>query len=230
VVEAAILRPRTTRVANLSVLLFSMGFFSLLLASVLFLTEVWHYSVLQAGLAFAPGPLMVALLSGPAGTLAGRVGPRPLVLVGVVLFAAGCAWWLWRVGTSPAYAADMLPGIVLSGTGVSLTFPILAGAAVSSLPPERSATGSAVFNMSRQIGGVVGVAILVAILGEHAPDLQQFRAGWWFMAATALAAGGAAALVEPLPHRPSTPKEAQCRVHSTVSTLIDRAVADRGGR
>ncbi|MDX6647508.1 MAG: hypothetical protein QOK40_3235 [Miltoncostaeaceae bacterium] len=195
VVEPALLRSRTTRAANLSVLLFSMAFFGLLLASVLFLTEVWGYSVLEAGLAFAPGPLMVALLSWPAGTLAGRIGARPLALSGVVLFAAGCAWWIWRVGESAHYAADMLPGILLGGIGVSLTFPILAGAAVSALPAERSATGSALFNMARQIGGVIGVAVLVAILGEGAPGLDQFRAGWAFMAAAALAAGAAALLI-----------------------------------
>jgi EmrB/QacA subfamily drug resistance transporter len=204
VVEPALLRARATRAANISVLLFSMAFFGLLLASVLFLTEVWRYSVLEAGLAFAPGPLMVALLSGPAGALAGRVGPRPLALAGVGLFSAGCGWWIWRVGASPDYAADMLPGIVLTGIGVSLTFPILAGAAVSALPPERSATGSALFNMSRQIGGVVGVAILVAILGEAAPALGGFRAGWAFMAAASLAAGAAALLVP----RPAAPSQA----------------------
>jgi hypothetical protein len=89
----------------------------------------------------------------------------------------------------------MLPGILLGGIGVSLTFPILAGAAVSALPAERSATGSALFNMARQIGGVIGVADLVAILGEGAPGLDQFRAGWAFMAAAALAAGAAALLI-----------------------------------
>jgi EmrB/QacA subfamily drug resistance transporter len=195
VVEPAILRSRTTRAANLSVLLFSMAFFGLLLASVLFLTEIWRYSVLEAGLAFAPGPLMVALLSWPAGTLAGRIGARPLALAGVTLFAAGCGWWIWRAGTEAHYLTDLLPGLVLGGIGVSLTFPILAGAAVSGLPPERTATGSALFNMARQIGGVIGVAVLVAILGEGAPGLAGFRAGWAFMAAASLAAGVAALLI-----------------------------------
>ena len=79
VVEPALLRPRATRAADASVFLFSMAFFPLLLASVLFMTEVWGYSALEAGLAIAPGPLMVALLSWPAGSLAGRLGPRRLV-------------------------------------------------------------------------------------------------------------------------------------------------------
>jgi EmrB/QacA subfamily drug resistance transporter len=195
VVEPSILRSPTTRAANLSVFLFSMAFFGLLLASVLFLTRIWGYSILEAGLAFAPGPLMVALLSWPAGTLAGRIGARPIALTGVALFAASCGWWIWRAGAVSHYASDLLPGLILGGIGVSLTFPILAGAAVSGLPPERSATGSALFNMARQIGGVIGVAVLVAILGEQAPGLSGFRAGWAFMAAASVAAGLAALLI-----------------------------------
>jgi hypothetical protein len=205
VVEPVILRSRTRGAANASVFLFSMAFFSLLLASVLFMTEIWHYSALETGLAFAPGPLMVALLSWPAGLLAGRIGARPIALAGVAAFTAGCGWWIARVGAEADYASDLLPGIVLTGVGVSLTFPILAGAAVSALPPQRTATGSAVFNMARQIGGVIGVAVLVAILGERAPDLTQFRAGWAFMAAACLAAG-AAALFVPRPRRAEDPR------------------------
>ncbi len=192
VVEPALLREPGPRAANLSVLLFSMGFFGLLLATVLFLTSAWGYSALDAGLAFAPGPLMVALLSGPAGSLAGRLGARPLALTGAVLFAAGCGWWIWRAGAEPGYAADLLPGIIVGGIGVSLTFPVLAGAAVAGLPPERTATGSALFNMARQIGGVIGVAAIVAILGGGALEAGDFRAAWAFMAAASLAAGLAA--------------------------------------
>jgi MFS family permease len=204
VVEPALLRGRTTRAADAGVFLFSMGFFPLLLASTLFLTQVWGYSVLRAGLAVAPGPLMVALLSWPAGLLAGRLGPRRLVLPGVVLFAAGCTWWMWRAGASPDYVGDVLPGMILGGTGVALTFPVLAGAAVSGLPSDRTATGSALFNMARQIGGVVGIAVFVAILGTSAPSLDGFRAGWAFMAASALAAGAVAVLLP----RPATSPDA----------------------
>ena len=199
VVELAILKSRATRAANASVFLFTMGFFPLLLASVLFMTEVWHYSALEAGVAIAPGPLAVALLSWPAGTLAGRIGPRPLVIPGVLLFSAACMWWVWHAGSTPNYLVDMLPSTVLVGVGVSLTFPILASSAVSGLPPERAATGSAVFNMARQIGGVVGIAVFVAIMGSAAPGLSEFRVSWTFMAGAALAAGAMAMLL-PSPH------------------------------
>jgi EmrB/QacA subfamily drug resistance transporter len=204
VVELALLRAPGAAVADAGVFLFSMGFFSLLLSTALFLTDVWHYSTLQAGVAFAPGPLMVALLSGPAGALAGRVGTRPLVLTGSAAFAAGNLWWILRADASPDYLGDLLPGMLLSGIGVALVFPILAGAAVSGLPPGRTATGSALFNTARQIGGVVGVAAFVAILGDGL-DPSGFRAGWAFMAASALAAG---ALAVKLPARVVRPRTA----------------------
>jgi EmrB/QacA subfamily drug resistance transporter len=204
VVEPALLRAPGAAVADAGVFLFSMGFFALLLSTALFLTDVWDYSTLQAGIAFAPGPLMVALLSGPAGALAGRVGTRPLVLAGSAAFAAGNLWWILRAGTEPAYLADLLPGMLLSGIGVALVFPILAGAAVSGLPPARTATGSALFNTARQIGGVVGVAVFVAILGDGLA-LSGFRTGWVFMGASALAAGALALM---LPGRAVRPRSA----------------------
>jgi EmrB/QacA subfamily drug resistance transporter len=188
VVEPALVRAPGPREANAAVFLFSMGFFSLLLVSTLFMTGVWGYSVLRAGLAIAPGPLMVALLSFSAGSLAGRVGPRLPVTLGVLAFATGCAWWVAFAGARPHYATDMLPGVVATGVGVSLIFPVLAGAAVSTLPSDRTATGSALFNMARQIGGVLGVAIVVAILGD-VPDLASYHDAWAFMGAAALAAG-----------------------------------------
>jgi hypothetical protein len=129
-----------------------------------------------------------------------ELGARRLVRPGVVHFAAAGAWWIWGASASPDYLVDMLPSTILAGAGVALTFPTLAGAAVADLPPERTATGSALFNMARQIGGVVGIAAFVAILGSGAPGLEEFRAGWALMAAAALAAGAVATLV-PAPRR-----------------------------
>jgi hypothetical protein len=198
VVEPALVRAPGSREANAAVLLFSMGFFSLLLVSTLFMTGVWGYSVLQAGLAIAPGPLMVALLSFSAGSLAGRLGPRLPVTLGALAFAAGCAWWVAFAGARSHYATDMLPGVLATGIGVSLIFPVLAGAAVAGLPSERTATGSALFTMARQIGGVLGVAIVVAILGD-VPDLASFHEAWVFMGAAAVASGAVTLLTRTVP-------------------------------
>ncbi len=94
------------------------------------------------------------------------------------------------MGTGPSYIAGLLPGLLLTGVGVGLTLPTLIGAAVSALPPQSFSTGSGVVNMARQLGSVLGIALLVAALG--APDdrgwaKNAFVHGWWLMVAAAAA-------------------------------------------
>jgi EmrB/QacA subfamily drug resistance transporter len=190
IVEPKLLEVRSFALANAGALLFFMAFGAMLLSSVLFLTGVWHESVLRAGLQIAPGPAMAALFAVPAGLLAARVGERVTGAAGALLFAIGGAWWISRIGATPNYAGDFLPGMLIGGAGVGLVIPSLTSAATSSLPPERFATGSAVLSMSRQIGVALGVAVLVSIVGTPAPGeaVDAFQDGYTFMTAIALAA------------------------------------------
>jgi MFS family permease len=196
-VEPRLLEVRSFALANLGALLFFMAFGAMLLSSVLFLTGVWHESVLRAGLQIAPGPAMAALFAVPAGLLAARVGERVTGALGALLFAAGGAWWISKIGPTPAYAADFLPGMVIGGAGVGLVIPSLTSAATSSLPPERFATGSAVLSMSRQIGVALGVAVLVSIVGTPAPGeaVNSFQDGYTFITVVALVAAVAMAAI-----------------------------------
>jgi NTE family protein len=158
----------------------------------LFLTSVWHFSILEAGLAVTPGPLVVACVSGPAGKLAGKYGFRRVMMLGFTVFTAGLLWYVFRVGTTPNYPAIWLPGTLVVGLGIGLTFPVLSAAAVSSLEPSRYAVGSAVNQTARQVGGAIGVAILVVILGtptSEAQALHNFRHLWMFCALIAALAG-----------------------------------------
>ncbi len=195
VVEPAMLRVRSFALAGVASLVFSTAFAAMLLAGVLFMTGVWHYSVLEAGLSLSPGPATAAAFAAISGRLPLRVAPGALAATGMAVFACGVGVWLWRIGARPSYASEMLPGQILTGVGVGLTLPTLAGAATASLPPARFATGSAVFTMSRQLGFVLGVAILVAVLGsvDGADPVAPFRAAWTFMV-LALLGGAAAAL------------------------------------
>jgi hypothetical protein len=191
IVEPALLERRSFALANLGALLFFMAFGAMLLSSVLFLTGVWHESVLRAGLQIAPGPAMAAAFAVPAGMLAARIGERVTGALGGLLFALGGVWWLTRIGPVPNYAGAFLPGMMIGGAGVGLTIPSLTSAATSSLPPDRFATGSAILSMSRQIGVALGVAVLVSIIGTPSgPDaaLDAFKDGYTFMLGVALAA------------------------------------------
>jgi EmrB/QacA subfamily drug resistance transporter len=192
VLDLTLFRARSFSVTNVATLLYSMGFFAMLLGNILFLTSVWHYQIIWAGLAVTPGPLVVACVAGPAGRLAARVGFRPVLLAGTSIFTLGLLSFALRVGLHPEYLTRWLPATILLGLGIGLTFPVLAATAVSSLQADRYAVGSAVNQTARQIGGAIGIAILVVILGApHSvlDALNNFHRLWFFSASMAAAAG-----------------------------------------
>ena len=143
VVELALLRVPAFALAGLSTLLFSAGFAGLLLGNVLWFTEVWDYSVLKAGFAFAPGPLLAATTAIISGRLADGRQPAAFGAVGGFVFAAGCLWFITHAGAEPAYLAAILPGQVLTGIGVGLMLPSFTATAAATLAPSSSRPGSA---------------------------------------------------------------------------------------
>src|SRR5262249_45744201 len=191
VIEFPILRVRSFAVSNLAAWLFAIAFGAMLLSNVLFLTHIWHSESWLLGLQLAPGPLTGAAVAIPAGKLCSRVGQRLVGFAGAVSFVAGSGWWIWRLGPVPHYSTQFLPASILIGIGVGLSLPGVSSAAIASLPPSRLSTGSAILNMSRQIGLALGVAILVAIIGDaDGPgSLTQFRYGYFAMGLAALASG-----------------------------------------
>ncbi len=202
VLDLTLFRTRSFSVANLATFLYAMGFFAMLLGNILFLTSVWHYSILFAGLAVTPGPLVVAAVSGPAGKAAARVGFRKVLLVGFAVFVAGLVWYATRVGLNHNYLLDWLPGTLITGLGIGLTFPVLSAAAVSSLHQERFAVGSAVNQTARQVGGAFGIALLVVIIGTPhglADALSHFHDLWWYAAGMAAMSGLTCTLIRPTP-------------------------------
>jgi EmrB/QacA subfamily drug resistance transporter len=165
VLEPELFRHASFRRGNLGTLLFAAAFFSVILGNVLFLTSVWGYSVLTAGLATLPGPAWTTIVSGPAGRLADRFGHRAVIVPGAILFAAGIMV-LRSAGPEPDWLGIWLPGATLTGIGIGLAFPTFGSAAVRDVPDERFATASAVNAAFRQVGAVLGTALLVTIVGE----------------------------------------------------------------
>lgn len=174
-------------------LLFGAAFFANILCNVLFLTGVWQYSVLRTAAAILPGSLIAAACSPIAGRLADRYGYRVVIASGSALFAVGQLWFVTRTGVDPQYARDFLPGSIAVGVSIGAAFPTLGSAAAQALPAPLFGVGSAVGATARQLGAVLGVAVLVAVLGDPAPAeaLAAFHASW---TAIALAAGGCAVM------------------------------------
>ena len=181
VIELELLRSRTFSGAFAASILYYAGFGAFVLSAVEFLTGVWHYSAVLAGLAIAPGPLMVlpfARIAAPR--LAARLGgPGRVAVLGCAVNTAAQLLWLSRIQAQPAYLTHLLPAQLLGGAGVGLTIPSLLGAGSTSLTPARFGTGSGILNTARQVGTVLGVAGLVAILSRvsRADPVAAYREG-----------------------------------------------------
>ena len=195
IVEPALFAHRSFRIGNLGTLLFAAAFFSLILGNVLFLTTIWGYTVLQAGAATMPGPAMSTIVAGPAGKLADRFGHRAVIVPGTIVFAAG-VMVLRSAGAEPDWLGLWLPGSLLTGIGIGLAFPTLGSAAVRDIPIDRFATASAVNAAFRQIGAVLGTAILVAIVGDPVSlvDALSVSDGAYLFAVIAALLSGAVTL------------------------------------
>ncbi|MGB8197134.1 MAG: MFS transporter [Acidimicrobiales bacterium] len=181
VVDLKLLESRSFNGAILASIAYYAGFGAFLLGMVEFLTGVWHFSAIDAGLAIAPGPLMVlpfARLVAPR--LSAKLGGAGRVaVIGCFVNVAAQSLWLTQMQLHAAYATHLLPAQLIGGAGVGLTIPSLIGAGSASIPPARFGTGSGVLNMARQIGTVLGVAGLIAILAglNVANPVASFRHG-----------------------------------------------------
>lgn len=188
VVQLELFRLNGFRWANAAIVVFAVGFNAMFLGNVLFLTEVWGYSILRAGLAVSLGPLVVAATAPFLGRLAGRIGQRRLLLPGGLVWASGGLWLLARADVSPNWAAIYLPATLMTGLGVALCLPQLSSAAVQALPPDQLGTGSAVGQALRNLGATIGVALVIAFTADatQATALDAFHRVWWLLAASGL--------------------------------------------
>jgi MFS family permease len=200
--ELSLFAVRGFGVANAATFVFSVGFSIMLLSNVLWLQESWDYSPLRTGLAMAPGPGLVPVVTVLSARAVQRYGTGPVAAAGSAVFAAAMFWQAAFVRTDVSYAADLLPSMLLGGAGVGLALSTMIAAGVTSLPTQRSATGSAVVNAGRQIAAAVGVAVLVSLIGVRveAGSLGHFRTAWLVAGLLGLAAGAlATALPRPAP-------------------------------
>jgi EmrB/QacA subfamily drug resistance transporter len=191
VLDLSLLRIRTFSAGNAMMVIGAAGFYGYTLSNVLFLTDVWRYSPLQAGLALTAGPLVAVLVAAPTSRLAQRIGPRPVLFTGCALWGCAVLWFVERVGTTPDFTGQWLPGMVLLGIGAGTAFPNLTGAAVASAPGSSFATATGMISVARQVGAALGVAVVVAIIGvpASANAYAVFHGAWTFGAVCLFAAG-----------------------------------------
>lgn len=189
VVSPDLFRVPTFVWANVTVLAFCTAFGAWFLSIAMWLENGARFSAVETGLAIVPGPIMVPIFAAVSQRLIRRMPVGVVVAVGNLLFAAGVILVSSSAALPVRYATEVLPGWMVSGVGIGLALPSMIASAAVDLPPDRSATGSAVVNTARQLGYVLGVAVLVALVGSLAASdrmLIAFRHGWWFVALAAV--------------------------------------------
>jgi EmrB/QacA subfamily drug resistance transporter len=206
-IETTLWRDRRFAVANLTSLLFGAAVFAWLLIGTLFLTAVWHYSILETGLAVSPGALASAVAAVIVGKRATPRAQRVAISGGALLLAATGTWMYLGLGDEPHFLTLWLPGGVLSGIAIGAALTALSTVAVSAVAPQQFAAATGLNMTARQLGGAFGVAALAAIVsGGALPQTQSFLDVYLFCA---LAAGAAAisglALLEPARRRAEAP-------------------------
>jgi EmrB/QacA subfamily drug resistance transporter len=157
-----------------------------------YLQQEAHLPATLAGLATLPATVLMIAFSSRVGELAGRYGPRLFMTVGPLLMGAG-ALLLLTVNDDFDYWGQVLPSVLLSGFGLTLTVSPLTSAILGSIDTERSGIASAVNNAVARVAGLIVIAMLAAIVGGSL-DLEGFHRAA-IVTAGLLAAGGIVSFV-----------------------------------
>ena len=194
-------RSRAFAATNGVSLAMTFGIFGAIFLLAQFFQSVQQYSPLEAGLRTLPWTGMPMLVAPIAGLLSDRIGSRPLMSAGLFLQAAAIVWIALVTEPDVAYGL-LVPAFVMGGTGMALVFAPAANAVLGAVRPEEAGQASGATNAIRELGGVLGVAVLASVFtgagGFESP--QAFVDGLvpaLWVGAAVLAAGGLVALLVP---------------------------------
>ena len=175
-------RGRGFPLINLSAMLMSFGMFGSIFFLAQFLQTVQGYSPLASGLRVLPWTAMPMVVAPIAGILSDRIGGRAIVGTGLALQAAGLAW-IAAVTTTTVSYSQLIGAFIISGIGMSLFFAPIANLVLGSVRREQEGLASGVNNAIRELGGVLGIAVMGAVFaaaGGYGPT-RTLSAGQHFV-------------------------------------------------
>ncbi|MEU3072167.1 MFS transporter [Streptomyces laurentii] len=143
----------------LSASIFGMFFFL-----TLFVQDVLEFSPLRAGLAFLPVSVVIAILAGVTSRLLPRFGPKLFMVLGSICLAIGLSW-LTRVEVHSTYLGSIFGPMLVLGSGMGMMFVSLTLTALSNVAPQEAGAASGLLNTTQQVGGSLGLSILVTVFG-----------------------------------------------------------------
>jgi EmrB/QacA subfamily drug resistance transporter len=155
-------RSRTFFGANVVAFIVSFAMLAMFFYLALYMQDILRYSPLQAGLRFLPSTVLIMIVAPIAGRLADRIGPRPLMTIGLTLVALSL-FLLTGISTHSGYG-QLLVSFLLIGAGMGLVMSPMSTAAMNSVPPTKAGVASGILSMTRMVGGTFGVAVMGAII------------------------------------------------------------------
>ena len=163
-VDFSFFRARSFVGANLVAFIVSFSMLAMFFFLALYLQNIRDYSPLQAGIRFLPSTVLVIIMGPLAGRLADRVGPRPLMTLGLLL-VSGALFLLSQMTVTSGYST-LLPGFILMGIGIGLTMSPMSTAAMNSVEQTKAGVASGILSQNRMVGGTFGVAVTGALVSS----------------------------------------------------------------
>jgi len=160
----------------LASLLTGLAMFGMFLFLTYYLQGTLHYSALRCGVAFLPFSLGIVISAVVASQLLPRFGPRPLMLVGLVLVLVGLLWFA-QIGPHTGYLTHVLPPELIMSLGMGQVFVPLSNTALIGVAPHDAGVASAMINTTQQIGGSLGTSLLTTIAATATAGYVASHAG-----------------------------------------------------
>ena len=168
--EVSLWKHPTYATANVVSVLFGVALYSWLLVMTIFLIDVWGYSTLEAGLAVTPGAVASAVVSIGLSRSTRRPSARALVLAGSAALGISGVWLGLGLPAEPAYLLWIVPAGLLGGAGTGAISVGVSSAASLSAPPASFAAATGLNMAARQVGGGLGVGVMVALIAAAGTD------------------------------------------------------------
>lgn len=168
----SIFRLRTLRGANIAGILLGMALFSMFLFISYYMQYILGFSPIKAGVAYLPLAVSIIISAGAASQLTTRIGFKPTLMAGMALVAGGL-FWFSKISPNGSYLSDVLGPSLLAGFGLGFAFVPVTIAAVTGTSGPQAGVASGLINASQQVGGALGVAILVSVSTSRIADFGR---------------------------------------------------------